>query len=396
MSGVSQVRFLCAALDEHEKLLQPPYLVYPRQPDTPCHSITLQNQDPAGASFMLTLSTLPPEVRAIICVASIGEHTHCLRENAGDISNGMLALFENEQEVARYAFSAQDFGGEKALVLGRFYYHKDSWRLAIAGDGFRAGIGALLHHYGVPETLIQETPPSPPPPDLLRAESAPPPTRQAPDRTTPPACHPVILPTEWPGNTPPPLPHGLVHSVGILLVEQRDGSVASGSCFAVNPGGYLLSCYHVIEDASKVNVCMGESTCLRPVNFVAGSKEHDVALLWIADGSGLPSWMVLVPPTDEPRLGEELGLLAYPLSFNLGMGVNYSQGIINSCRQRDNGSTLLQIDAGAAPGSSGGPVFRRSDGRVIGILQSGIERHGMLINLAWDIRTFWKLGWHLA
>lgn len=82
----------------------------------------------------------------------------------------------------------------------------------------------------------------------------------------------------------------------------------------------------------------------------------------------------------------------YPLSFELGTSVTYTQGIVNSCRMRDKNIPILQIDAGAAPGSSGVPVFRRKDGRVVGILQGGIEHYGMFVNLAWDVRAIYKLS----
>ena len=54
-----------------------------------------------------------------------------------------------------------------------------------------------------------------------------------------------------------------------------------------------------------------------------------------------------------------------------------------------------QVDTGAAPGSSGGPVFRRADGRVVGVLTSGLSTQmgGMLVNFAVDIRRLWQLGW---
>lgn len=67
---------------------------------------------------------------------------------------------------------------------------------------------------------------------------------------------------------------------------------------------------------------------------------------------------------------------------------------MNSCRQKD-GIPILQIDAGAAPGSSGGPVFQRSDGRVIGVLTSGLLNGppGMLVNFALDLAYAWDLGW---
>jgi S1-C subfamily serine protease len=115
-------------------------------------------------------------------------------------------------------------------------------------------------------------------------------------------------------------------------------------------------------------------------------------VLRISDGHGAEHWLQLADVDDEPKLGQDLGLLGYPLG-EVGLEVTYSQGVVNSLRSTST-HKILQIDAGAAPGSSGGPVFRREDGRVIGILGSGLQgRAGMLANFAMDIRQIWALGW---
>ena len=388
VSGLKEkVSFYCLALDKSEKLLQPTYLIHLGQSQSPCQAIVMQNQNIAQTTFILNLSKLPSEAKELIFVISMGEQTGTRQENASDITEGALTILEGDvgQELARYAFTSQDFEGEKVLVLGKIYY-KNAWRLALVSSGFQIGLKALLPHYGVPD-------------GILIPQEAPAPSRQTEslvsDVSTSGDIARVKIPATWPGEQQPDMPQGLTNAVGLILVDNNDGKQSSGTGFVVNPGGYLLSCYHVVDDAKKISICMSGTNVLRPVNYVVGSQQHDAALLWISDGNGLPYWMTLVAPDEEPKLAEPLGLLGYPLGLDLGLSVSYSQGIINSLRQRGN-RPQLQIDAGAASGSSGSPVFRRSDGRVVGILQSGFERHGMLINMAWDIRAFWKLGWHTA
>ena len=123
-------------------------------------------------------------------------------------------------------------------------------------------------------------------------------------------------------------------------------------------------------------------------------EQGDLALLHLDDRNGVTDWLVLAGAEFTPALGDDLGLLGYPLGGDLGISLTYSQGVINSLRKLDDIS-VLQVDAGAAPGSSGGPVFRRSDGRVVGVLTSGLTRNpgGMLVNFAVDIRRLWQLGW---
>ena len=125
---------------------------------------------------------------------------------------------------------------------------------------------------------------------------------------------------------------------------------------------------------------------------MVGDAASDIAIIRLVDGFGVESWLRPADSQDEPKLGQVLGLLGYPLG-EVGLEVTYSQGVVNSLRSTMS-HRVLQIDAGAAPGSSGGPVFRREDGRVIGILGGGLEgRAGMLANFAMDIRQLWALGW---
>jgi stress response protein SCP2 len=367
--------FYCLALDAQGKLLNQQYVMHVGHKQSPCQSIIIQEQLASNASFGVQLGTLPEGTKELIFAVSIGDSTGCLLENASDISEGFLALKADGQELARYSFSAQDFTGEKALVLGRLYL-KDIWRFGVDGSGFRGGLAAFLQHYGVAETSVRAVEePEPAPAAGLQLSK-------------------IILPSGWPGTHSPRLPQDIIQGVGLLLVENRDGTKTTGTGFVISPGGFLLSCDHVVHDAERIYICMENTNVLRPVVFLTGDPKLDIALLWISDGSGSPYWMLLAPAEDKPILGDALGLLAYPLGFDLGLSVTYSQGIVNSYRQRDN-VPLLQIDAGAAPGSSGGPVFRRSDGRVVGMLQSGIssEGRGIIINLALDLRVFWSLDW---
>lgn len=379
-----RIGFYCLALDAQHKLIDQRYLVYVGNKQSSCNSISIQELTASTVAYTLNLATLPGNARELIVAASFGESTGSLQENASDITSGSLALSVDGKELARFSFSGQDFTGEKTIILGRLYL-KDEWRLAIDGSGFRDRVTAFFQHYGASAPQVAEPPP--------RTE-APIPPQQQPGQMPTLQIAKLLLPSDWPGNRVPEIPRDLIHAVGLLMVEDREGNKATGTGFVISPGGLLLSCYHVIANFAQIYICMENTEIVRPVVFLAGDETLDIALLWIADGNGSSHWMLLAPPDDKPALGDPLGLLAYPLGFDLGLSVTYSQGIINSTRQRGN-VPLLQIDAGAAPGSSGGPVFRRSDGRIVGMLQSGItgEGRGIIINLALDLRVFWSLGW---
>jgi S1-C subfamily serine protease len=180
--------------------------------------------------------------------------------------------------------------------------------------------------------------------------------------------------------------------VGLVVVDTPTGT-ATGTGFMVGPGGCFVTCAHVVDDARRVMFALEGSQQLRPATLLKIDSPSDLALLHVEDRNGAPDWLMLAPQSFTPELGESLGLLGYPLGGNLGINLTYSQGVINSVR-RVNEIPVLQVDTGAAPGSSGGPVFRRSDGRVVGVLSSGLaQTNGMLVNFAVDIRRLWQLGW---
>jgi S1-C subfamily serine protease len=175
------------------------------------------------------------------------------------------------------------------------------------------------------------------------------------------------------------------------------GTVHTGTGFIVNPGGCFITCAHVVDDAVDFAICIDGTRLLRKSEVIAMDTMADLALCWMADRNGSPDWLLLAGKDATPALGDDLGLLGFPLGVDLGLSVTYSQGIVNSLRQRgDRGQvSVLQIDVGAAPGSSGGPVFRRKDGKVLGVLTSGldVQERGMMINFAVDLRMLWRLGW---
>ncbi|MBB6097602.1 hypothetical protein HNR42_001019 [Deinobacterium chartae] len=333
--------------------------------------------------FEIDCETLPTSARVVLALGFRGDHPH-MPGHASQIRGGTLRLVAQGRVLAQLDLEGQDFDSERAVLLGEFY-HKDVWRFSVGGGGFYGGLPALLSHYGASPDL-----------EARLFVSAPPAAPASREETAPVAsldlARPVWLPAQWPGGSAPRLPAGVLPAVGSLRVRLEDGE-ASGTAFCISPGGHLLTCQHVVEGARELEFQAEGSAQPRPVRVLAEDEERDVALLLLADGAGSPYWLPLDATEQAPALGDELGLLGYPLGQHLGEGITYSQGIVNGLRARD-GTPYLQIDTGAAPGSSGGPVFRRLDGRVVGMLQGGLAgAQGMIINIALDLRALGTLGW---
>ncbi len=140
----------------------------------------------------------------------------------------------------------------------------------------------------------------------------------------------------------------------------------AGSGVIIEESGYIVTCHHVIEDATTVNVTLNNGE--QYVAEVVGSDEKtDIALLKI-EASGLT--VAVLGNSDEIRVGETAIVIGNPLGT---LGGSVTNGII-SARERkvtiDNRKmTLIQTNADINPGNSGGALFDDA-GILMGIVNA--------------------------
>jgi len=148
----------------------------------------------------------------------------------------------------------------------------------------------------------------------------------------------------------------------------------SGSGFIVGSTGYILTNYHVVADATgpiTVTLSGGKKYVAELVEYSETFEEggNDIALLKIA-ATNLPT--LPLADSDGVQLFDQVVVIGYPLSFQLGVSVNVTGGNITSFRDLEDGPEVFQIDAVVNHGNSGGPVLDEF-GRVIGIVTSKLE-----------------------
>lgn len=140
-------------------------------------------------------------------------------------------------------------------------------------------------------------------------------------------------------------------------------TASSGSGFILTEDGYIVTNYHVIDNATKLTVILHDATEYEAV-YVGGSSSNDVAVLKI-NAQGLTP--VKLGSSDDLIVGDQVAAIGNPLSeltSTLTVGyISAKDRAINS-----DGSTLnmLQTDAAINSGNSGGPLFNMK-GEVIGI-----------------------------
>lgn len=138
-------------------------------------------------------------------------------------------------------------------------------------------------------------------------------------------------------------------------------SYAVGSGFIVDKSGYILTNYHVVEDASRITIKLesGEEFVAKIVGFDA---ETDIAVLKINTGRDLP--FVALGDSDAARVGDWVLAIGSPF----GLAQSVTAGIVSQTK-RETPSVFrkfIQTDAAINRGNSGGPLLNMN-GEVIGI-----------------------------
>jgi S1-C subfamily serine protease len=148
-----------------------------------------------------------------------------------------------------------------------------------------------------------------------------------------------------------------------------------GSGFILDKQGHILTNYHVIANARKIEVQTYDKH--RYTAQVIGSdKFHDLALLQIDAPNLAPA---VLANSKDLQVGQEVYAIGNPFGLNGTM----TAGIISAIRsvRGPEGSPIenaIQTDAAINPGNSGGPLLN-SHGEVIGInsmiAQNGAEQN---------------------
>ena len=164
------------------------------------------------------------------------------------------------------------------------------------------------------------------------------------------------------------------NSVVSIITEQISyGSIfgnyvtsGAGSGVILSEDGYILTCQHVIEGATRITVATRDGNSYE-ATLVGANADADIAVVKI-DATGLTP--AVIGDSEQLAAGDTAIVIGNPLG-TLGGTVTY--GII-SATDRElvvDGSTkdLIQTDASISPGNSGGGLFNGS-GELIGIVEA--------------------------
>lgn len=162
---------------------------------------------------------------------------------------------------------------------------------------------------------------------------------------------------------------------------QTSSAPAAGSGFILTSDGYILTNYHVIENANSITVTLYNEESYTGT-LVGGDEDNDVAVVKI-DAKGLTP--VVLGTSSDLRVGESVCAIGNPLgelTFTLTTGIvsALERPIATESNRVQN---MIQTDCAVNAGNSGGPLFN-PNGEVVGIVSakyasSGVEGLGFAI-----------------
>ena len=149
-------------------------------------------------------------------------------------------------------------------------------------------------------------------------------------------------------------------------------AIGTGTGTVIDPGGVVLTNYHVVAGANTVTGTVGGRDY--PADLVGYDRKHDIAVLQLRGAGGLPTapigdsgQVVVGEPT--VGLGSARGVGA-PLTHETGpvsalnQTVNAEDSLTGSSEEVNG---LIEVAAPVRPGDSGGPLVN-SAGQVIGVV----------------------------
>jgi serine protease Do len=164
-----------------------------------------------------------------------------------------------------------------------------------------------------------------------------------------------------------------------------------GSGMIMDPGGHILTNYHVVAGATKIRVVLASGEEY-PAKVVGLDQKTDLAVIKITPKGVLPS--VTFGDSDKIKVGEWVVAIGHPR----GLDQTVTQGIISAkhrtgITEPSTYQDFLQTDAAINPGNSGGPLLNLR-GEVIGVNAVIVSQSGGFEGIGFAIPS--NIALHIA
>jgi len=158
---------------------------------------------------------------------------------------------------------------------------------------------------------------------------------------------------------------------GDLNQPQSRTQTSLGSGVILSSQGYILTNYHVIENADEIEVYLADGKSVS-ANVLGADPETDLAVLTI-EVENLPT--LVLSDTSALQVGDVVLAIGNPFGF----GQTVTQGIISATGRNRLGintfENFIQTDAAINPGNSGGALIN-AHGELVGINTAIFSKSG--------------------
>lgn len=157
--------------------------------------------------------------------------------------------------------------------------------------------------------------------------------------------------------------------VQISVLSRRQGSITveqkSGTGFNIDPGGIIITNYHVIEDAMNMSITFPDGKVYRADHW-SSRPESDLAVISL-QAENLPA--APVDFSNLPTPGDKIRVVGNPLEMN---NILVEGQVLQYLKIKDRQGRIFSIDAPIYPGNSGSPVYDL-DGQVVGVVFGSLK-----------------------
>jgi len=158
----------------------------------------------------------------------------------------------------------------------------------------------------------------------------------------------------------------------------------SGSGSIIDTKGHILTNYHVVANAQKLEVTLADGSKW-PAKLIGSDPDNDLAVIKI-DAPKEKLKVIAMGDSKSLRIGQKVLAIGNPF----GLQRTLTTGIISSLGRtiRSEAGTLIedviQTDAAINPGNSGGPLLN-SEGEIVGINSAIISPTGGNVGIGFAI-----------
>lgn len=166
--------------------------------------------------------------------------------------------------------------------------------------------------------------------------------------------------------------------------DEKNTIKRTGTGFLVSSKGFIVTNFHVIENANSISIRGINGDKSKPYNakIIYSDSKSDIAILKLENIISFDSIPFSIKSSDVD-LGEKIEIYGYPLTNSMGDDIKLTNGIVSSINGYQGDSMAYQLSAPVQPGNSGGPVFDEN-GNLVAVVNA---KHLIAENATYAIKS---------